>query len=94
MKGRLRNPVPSSCHFSGVARSDSKLSAKALYGKWLRGSRLRCCAVLFLKDHFVVRLFPELCCDMPLFLQHDSQQTSYSLQLVIEEFGHSYVSGN
>ncbi|XP_063335622.1 epidermal growth factor receptor kinase substrate 8-like protein 2 isoform X1 [Pelmatolapia mariae] len=31
MKGMLRNPVPSSCHFSGVARSDSKLSAKALY---------------------------------------------------------------
>ncbi|XP_030588305.1 epidermal growth factor receptor kinase substrate 8-like protein 2 isoform X1 [Archocentrus centrarchus] len=31
MKGMLRNPVPSSCHCSGVARSDSKLSAKALY---------------------------------------------------------------
>ncbi|KAM9807735.1 epidermal growth factor receptor kinase substrate 8-like protein 2 [Neosynchiropus ocellatus] len=30
MKGVQRNPVPS-CHCSGVARSDSKLSAKALY---------------------------------------------------------------
>ncbi|XP_022045378.2 epidermal growth factor receptor kinase substrate 8-like protein 2 isoform X1 [Acanthochromis polyacanthus] len=31
MKGMQRNPVSSSCHCSGVARSDSKLSAKALY---------------------------------------------------------------
>lgn len=35
MKGRQRNPVSSSCYCSGVARSDSKISAKALYGKWL-----------------------------------------------------------
>lgn len=38
MKGAQRNPVSSSCHCSGVARSDSKISAKALYGKWLHGS--------------------------------------------------------
>ncbi|KAK1887203.1 Epidermal growth factor receptor kinase substrate 8-like protein 2 [Dissostichus eleginoides] len=31
MKSMKRNPVSSSCHFSGVARSDSKISAKALY---------------------------------------------------------------
>lgn len=31
MKGRQRNPVSSSFHCSGVARSDSKISAKALY---------------------------------------------------------------
>ncbi|XP_042352450.1 epidermal growth factor receptor kinase substrate 8-like protein 2 isoform X1 [Plectropomus leopardus] len=31
MKSMQRNPVSSSCHCSGVARSDSKISAKALY---------------------------------------------------------------
>ncbi|XP_031715266.1 epidermal growth factor receptor kinase substrate 8-like protein 2 isoform X2 [Anarrhichthys ocellatus] len=31
MKNMQRNPVSSSCHCSGVARSDSKISAKALY---------------------------------------------------------------
>ncbi|XP_060931872.1 epidermal growth factor receptor kinase substrate 8-like protein 2 isoform X2 [Limanda limanda] len=31
MKGAQRNPVSSSCYCSGVARSDSKISAKALY---------------------------------------------------------------
>nr|XP_057931930.1 epidermal growth factor receptor kinase substrate 8-like protein 2 isoform X1 [Doryrhamphus excisus] len=31
MKGMQRNPVSSSCHCSGVARSDSKISAKALF---------------------------------------------------------------
>uniref|UniRef100_A0A3B5ASA9 Epidermal growth factor receptor kinase substrate 8-like protein 2 n=1 Tax=Stegastes partitus TaxID=144197 RepID=A0A3B5ASA9_9TELE len=31
MKGIQRNPTSSSCHCSGVARSDSKISAKALY---------------------------------------------------------------
>ncbi|XP_032378121.1 epidermal growth factor receptor kinase substrate 8-like protein 2 isoform X2 [Etheostoma spectabile] len=31
MKSMQRNPVFSSCHCSGVARSDSKISAKALY---------------------------------------------------------------
>ncbi|XP_030281222.1 epidermal growth factor receptor kinase substrate 8-like protein 2 isoform X1 [Sparus aurata] len=31
MKSMQRNPVSSHCHCSGVARSDSKLSAKALY---------------------------------------------------------------
>nr|XP_046249665.1 epidermal growth factor receptor kinase substrate 8-like protein 2 isoform X1 [Scatophagus argus] len=31
MKSMQRNPVTSSCHCSGVARSDSKISAKALY---------------------------------------------------------------
>lgn len=33
MKGSQRNPVSSSYRCSGVARSDSKISAKALYGK-------------------------------------------------------------
>lgn len=33
MKNMRRNPVSSSCHCSAVARSDSKISAKALYGK-------------------------------------------------------------
>ncbi|XP_068168264.1 epidermal growth factor receptor kinase substrate 8-like protein 2 [Antennarius striatus] len=31
MKSTHRNPVPSACNCSGVARTDSKLSAKALY---------------------------------------------------------------
>ncbi|XP_061773171.1 epidermal growth factor receptor kinase substrate 8-like protein 2 isoform X1 [Nerophis ophidion] len=31
MKGIQRNPVSSTCHCSGVARSDSKISAKALF---------------------------------------------------------------
>ncbi|XP_026220657.1 epidermal growth factor receptor kinase substrate 8-like protein 2 isoform X3 [Anabas testudineus] len=31
MKGAQRNPVSSSCHCSGVARSDTRMSAKALY---------------------------------------------------------------
>lgn len=36
MKAFHRYPfTPSSCHCSGVTRSDSKLSAKALYGKKL-----------------------------------------------------------
>lgn len=34
MKSTQRNPFAPSCHCSGVARSDSKISAKALYGKW------------------------------------------------------------
>ncbi len=37
MKSSQRYPISSSCHCSGVARSDSKISAKALYGKWLHG---------------------------------------------------------
>lgn len=35
MKGFQRKPISSSCHCSGVARSDSKPSAKALYGKFV-----------------------------------------------------------
>lgn len=33
MRSSQRNAFTASCHCSGVARSDSKLSAKALYGK-------------------------------------------------------------
>lgn len=33
MKSTQRNPFTPPCHCSGVARSDSKISAKALYGK-------------------------------------------------------------
>lgn len=33
MKSTQRNPFAPPCHCSGVARSDSKISAKALYGK-------------------------------------------------------------
>lgn len=46
MKSMQRNPVTSSCHCSGVARSDSKISAKALYGKWLHGRSILLLACL------------------------------------------------
>lgn len=46
MKSVQRNPVTSSCHCSGVARSDSKISAKALYGKWLHGRSILLLACL------------------------------------------------
>lgn len=50
MKGMQRNPVSSSCHCSGVARSDSKISAKALYGKWVCGSVEGTCTVVVVRS--------------------------------------------
>lgn len=83
MKGMLRNPVPSSCHFSGVARSDSKLSAKALYGKWLHGSRLRCCAVCSWKIILLFACFQNFVATCPYFcgMTHSRLATVYSLSL-------------
>lgn len=61
MKGAHHNPVSSSCHCSGVARSDSKMSAKALYGEWLH------CLLSVGVLYFIVCCFQGL----PLYSHHN-----------------------
>lgn len=81
MKGAQRNPVSSSCHCSGVARSDSKISAKALYGKWLHGSTYRSLFACF-------QAFAITC---PYFCSM-SHHRLFDLQLIIKDTVHSYLS--
>lgn len=58
MRSMQRNLVTSSCHCSGVARSDSRLSAKALYGKPIHRTTVW---LLTLPSHALhILIWPEL----------------------------------